>query len=349
VGVQITTTYLKHRARPKYAPRGRRAPRPPAPPPRAPAPAARRGSAATGLGPKLRRMVWVPVRSAGWSEGSQGLAADLGLVARTWGWGSGRAPGRAASLRRHLCSAGMRRSGVGRRRRGSRPSRGSTPPAGPPRGSPAAARWAVPARCLRGCDKCAPGSGPQLEAGPRAAVRLELSGPLSESLTGKLESCSRERPWWLQIHGTARRCAAKRPRGDPGRGSAPPRARRRAGACQILARNLAGFWPFQPAPAAGWNPAGRRAAPPAILAPESGQRPAPESGRQNPAAACDPGQKPAGRRAAPPAPAGCVRARLKPEIHRIDPEFGSTLTISNRDSQSNCWVNLRILGQPCEF
>jgi hypothetical protein len=29
------------------------------------------------------------------------------------------------------------------------------------------------------------------------------------------------------------------------------------------------------------------------------------------------------------------------------------LTVSNRDSQSNCWsagwVNLRILGQPCEF
>jgi hypothetical protein len=37
------------------------------------------------------------------------------------------------------------------------------------------------------------------------------------------------------------------------------------------------------------------------------------------------------------------------EIHRVDPDFGSTLTASNRDSQSNCWVNLKIVGQPCEF
>ena len=44
-----------------------------------------------------------------------------------------------------------------------------------------------------------------------------------------------------------------------------------------------------------------------------------------------------------------ARADGEPEIHRVDPEFGSTLTVSNRDSQSNCWVNLRILGQPCEF
>jgi hypothetical protein len=31
----------------------------------------------------------------------------------------------------------------------------------------------------------------------------------------------------------------------------------------------------------------------------------------------------------------------KPEgkIHRVDPDFGSTLTASNRDSQSNCWFN----------
>jgi hypothetical protein len=40
---------------------------------------------------------------------------------------------------------------------------------------------------------------------------------------------------------------------------------------------------------------------------------------------------------------------LKPEIHRVDPEFGSTLGLLYRDFQSNCWVNLRILGQPCEF
>jgi hypothetical protein len=39
----------------------------------------------------------------------------------------------------------------------------------------------------------------------------------------------------------------------------------------------------------------------------------------------------------------------KPEIHRVDPKFGSTLIVSNRDSHSNCGVNLRILGQPFEF
>jgi hypothetical protein len=43
------------------------------------------------------------------------------------------------------------------------------------------------------------------------------------------------------------------------------------------------------------------------------------------------------------------RPPLEPEIHRVDPEFGSTLRLLYRDSQSNCWVNLRILGQPCEF
>ena len=46
---------------------------------------------------------------------------------------------------------------------------------------------------------------------------------------------------------------------------------------------------------------------------------------------------------------GWTATHYEPEIHRVDPEFGSTLTVSNRDSQSNCWVNLRILGQPCEF
>ena len=56
------------------------------------------------------------------------------------------------------------------------------------------------------------------------------------------------------------------------------------------------------------------------------------------------------------APLGVGWSRLKVDdeatkgkIHRVDPEFGSTLTVSNRDFQSNCWVNLRILGQPCEF
>jgi hypothetical protein len=45
------------------------------------------------------------------------------------------------------------------------------------------------------------------------------------------------------------------------------------------------------------------------------------------------------------------RAPRRPEgkIHRVDPDFGSTLTASNRDYQSNCWVNWKIMGQPCEF
>ena len=42
-------------------------------------------------------------------------------------------------------------------------------------------------------------------------------------------------------------------------------------------------------------------------------------------------------------------ADSQPEIHRVDPESGSTLRLTDRDFQSNCWVNLRILGQPCEF
>ena len=37
------------------------------------------------------------------------------------------------------------------------------------------------------------------------------------------------------------------------------------------------------------------------------------------------------------------------KIHRVGPDFGSTLTVSNRDSQSSCWVKLKIMGQPCEF
>jgi hypothetical protein len=37
------------------------------------------------------------------------------------------------------------------------------------------------------------------------------------------------------------------------------------------------------------------------------------------------------------------------KIYRVDPDFGSTLTVSNRDYQSNCWVKWKIMGQPCEF
>jgi hypothetical protein len=38
------------------------------------------------------------------------------------------------------------------------------------------------------------------------------------------------------------------------------------------------------------------------------------------------------------------------KIHRVDPDFGSALTASDRDSQSNCCqVNWKIMGQPCEF
>jgi hypothetical protein len=46
-------------------------------------------------------------------------------------------------------------------------------------------------------------------------------------------------------------------------------------------------------------------------------------------------------------PAGGIPSKGK--IQRVGPDFGSTLTVSNRDSQSNCWVNWNILGQPCEF
>ena len=37
------------------------------------------------------------------------------------------------------------------------------------------------------------------------------------------------------------------------------------------------------------------------------------------------------------------------KIHRVDPDFGSTLIDSNRDYQSSCWVNWKIMGQPCGF
>ena len=49
-----------------------------------------------------------------------------------------------------------------------------------------------------------------------------------------------------------------------------------------------------------------------------------------------------------------LRAPTRPtrgygKIHRVGSDFGSTLTVSNRDSQSNCLVNGKIMGQPCEF
>jgi hypothetical protein len=37
------------------------------------------------------------------------------------------------------------------------------------------------------------------------------------------------------------------------------------------------------------------------------------------------------------------------KIHRVDPDFWSILTVSNRDSQSNFCVKWKITGQPCEF
>jgi hypothetical protein len=50
-------------------------------------------------------------------------------------------------------------------------------------------------------------------------------------------------------------------------------------------------------------------------------------------------------------PAGSTAAVAAPKgkIHRVDPDCGPTLTVSNRDSQSNCWVSWKIMGQPCEF
>jgi hypothetical protein len=44
-----------------------------------------------------------------------------------------------------------------------------------------------------------------------------------------------------------------------------------------------------------------------------------------------------------------ISTRPHGEIHRVDPDFGSTLTASSRDYQSNCWVNWKIMGQPCGF
>jgi hypothetical protein len=43
------------------------------------------------------------------------------------------------------------------------------------------------------------------------------------------------------------------------------------------------------------------------------------------------------------------RAQAEGKIHRVDPDFGPTLTVCNRDSQSNCWVNWKIMSHPCEL
>jgi hypothetical protein len=62
--------------------------------------------------------------------------------------------------------------------------------------------------------------------------------------------------------------------------------------------------------------------------------------------------RPAAPRGGPSAPrrgGGRPRVERQAKINRVDPYFGSTLTVSNRDSQSNCWVNLKLMGQPCEF
>ena len=55
------------------------------------------------------------------------------------------------------------------------------------------------------------------------------------------------------------------------------------------------------------------------------------------------GQALAQTRSAQPAAssAATMPSDLRPQskIHRVGPDFGSTLTASNRDSHSNCWVN----------
>jgi hypothetical protein len=50
-----------------------------------------------------------------------------------------------------------------------------------------------------------------------------------------------------------------------------------------------------------------------------------------------------------PAVAAAVGRAPEGKNYRVDPDFGSTLTVSNRDSQSNRWVHWKIMGQPCEF
>jgi hypothetical protein len=44
-----------------------------------------------------------------------------------------------------------------------------------------------------------------------------------------------------------------------------------------------------------------------------------------------------------------VMAAHEGKIHRVDPDFGSTLTVSNRDYQSKCWVNWKIMGRHVSF
>jgi hypothetical protein len=49
---------------------------------------------------------------------------------------------------------------------------------------------------------------------------------------------------------------------------------------------------------------------------------------------------------------GLLEGRLlavEGKIHRADPDFGSTVTVSTRNYQSNCWVNWKINGPPCEY
>jgi hypothetical protein len=55
-----------------------------------------------------------------------------------------------------------------------------------------------------------------------------------------------------------------------------------------------------------------------------------------------------GRDRSPPRPAADAAA-AEGKTYRVGLDFGSTLTASNKDSQSNCWVNWKIMGQPCEF
>jgi hypothetical protein len=50
---------------------------------------------------------------------------------------------------------------------------------------------------------------------------------------------------------------------------------------------------------------------------------------------------------APQSPAAPPGQPREGKIHRADPGFGPTLTVSNRDSQSNRWVNLKSMGHPC--
>ena len=57
---------------------------------------------------------------------------------------------------------------------------------------------------------------------------------------------------------------------------------------------------------------------------------------------------PTGVRLLPNVPSAWSLA-LQGKIHRVDPDFGSTLTFANRDSQPNCWVNWNIMGQACGF